>query len=369
MDLNAINQEPPSAPLKVPRRRRRKLVWWVLGGVLALIVIVCVTAGLWYMGGLQPRSPGGQDVRFQVKSGMTTEQIATQLETREIIKNAAVFQLYVRLNQQAPNFQAGVFSVSAGDDVPTIVSKLTDNKPEEIAVTFYPGAVLKDTTATPEQKKTDATTVLKRAGFAAPEIEAALQKTYDHPLFATKPATADLEGYIYGDTYFFDANATVEQILMRTFDEMYAVVQKEDLVNKFKQQGLTLYEGITLASIVQREVSKPADQKQVARIFFNRLKQDMSLGSDVTYHYIADKQGIKRDFRLESPYNTRLVKGLPPGPIAAPGLSALQAVANPAKNDYLYFISGDDDVTYYAKDQAGHDRNIRDHCAYKCSLD
>ena len=146
------------------------------------------------------------------------------------------------------------------------------------------------------------------------------------------------------------------------------MVQKHDLVKKYKQRGLTLYEGITLASIVQREVNGLDDQKKVAGVFYNRLKQDMMLGSDVTYQYIADKTGQQRSPSLDSPYNTRRYTGLPPGPIAVPGESALLAVAEPTKSDYLYFLSGDDDKTYFGKTEAEHERNIQQHCQKKCLI-
>jgi UPF0755 protein len=128
-----------------------------------------------------------------------------------------------------------------------------------------------------------------------------------------------------------------------------------------------LYEGITLASIVQREASTPADQQQVAQVFYSRLAIGMQLGSDVTYQYIADKTGVARDPGLDSPYNTRRYTGLPPGPIAVPGSSALLAVANPAEGDYLYFLAGDDGATYFARSLAEHEANIVDHCAVNCS--
>ena len=92
----------------------------------------------------------------------------------------------------------------------------------------------------------------------------------------------------------------------------------------------------------------------------------MNLGSDVTYQYAADKLGVARDTQLDSPYNTRVHKGLPPGPIATPGLSALNAVANPAQTDYLFFLSGDDNVTYFAKTDAEHIANAKAHCRQKC---
>jgi UPF0755 protein len=184
---------------------------------------------------------------------------------------------------------------------------------------------------------------------------------------ADKPASADLEGYVFGETYQFNSGATVQDIIQRTLDQLSTVVTDNGLVAKLKAHGLNLYEGITLASIIQREVSSPADEKQVAQVFYSRLSSGMMLGSDVTYQYIADKTGVARDPNLNSPYNTRRFAGLPPGPISAPGENALLAVANPSVGDYLFFLSGDDDVTYFARTNAEHEANITDHCKVKCA--
>ena len=97
------------------------------------------------------------------------------------------------------------------------------------------------------------------------------------------------------------------------------------------------------------------------------MKAGMTLGSDVTYQYAADKLGVARDPNLDSPYNTRKYKGLPPGPISSPGLSALQAAAAPASGDYLFFLSGDDNKTYFAHTNEQHEQNILQHCQKKCA--
>ena len=129
-----------------------------------------------------------------------------------------------------------------------------------------------------------------------------------------------------------------------------------------------------MASIVQREsvgcgaADTCKDQKDIAGVFYNRMKRDMNLGSDVTYQYIADKLGVERDTQLESAYNLRIHTGLTPTPISTPGHSALEAVANPSTHNYLYFLSGDDDITYFGETDAEHEENIKNHCAEKCKI-
>lgn len=230
-------------------------------------------------------------------------------------------------------------------------------KQDTFRVTFLPG----DTVANNREK-------IIELGYSESEVDAALSKTYNRPLFATKPVGADLEGYLYGETLEFDSSASVETILGKFFDQFESVITENNLVEGFKKQGLTLYEGITLASIVQREVPASEDQRQIAQVFFNRIGAGMTLGSDVTYQYAAKKLGVDPTPTLDSPYNTRIHAGLPPGPIAAPGKSALLAIANPADNDYLFFLSGDDDNTYFARTDAEHQQNIVSHCQKKCLI-
>ena len=335
-----------------------------------MLLLLCVLAVVvWYQMALQPLKTGDDiaNVRITIEAGSTPSQIGQLLAEKEIIRDKNAFALYTRLHNVRNNLQAGDFSLSPTESTPVIVGHLTSGKTEQYAVTFYPGATL-NIASTEADKTPSHRQVLEDAGFSTEEINEAFAATYDHPLFVDKPVSADLEGYIYGETYQVAMGASAKQILTRTFDEYYAQIEKNNLLAGFEKQGLTLHQAIILGSIIQREVPSQADQKQVAQIFLKRYNEGEKLGSDVTYHYAADKAGKMRDFNLDDPYNTRKYAGLPPGPIASPGISALQAVANPAEGDYVFFLSGDDDKTYYARTQAEHDANIAAHCAFKCSL-
>ncbi len=296
-------------------------------------------------------------VRVTIKPGTSPEGIASQLKENNLIRNEVAFNWYVRAENKSGLLQAGAYRLGKGEDVPTIVKHLTSGTTDTFDITFLPGATLAD------HRK-----VLLDAGYSEVDVDAALNKTYDSPLFAGKPATADLEGYIYGETYSFGATATPQEILTYVFDHFYTVVKQEKLEEAYKQRGFNLYQGITLASIIQREVATPEDAAQVSQVFQLRLSRDMPLGSDVTYQYIADKTGQERSVDLDSPYNTRKYPGLPPGPISSPGLASLKAVARPAAGDYLYFLSGDDDKTYFARTNEEHEQNIREHCQKKCQI-
>jgi UPF0755 protein len=367
--LSSVNLQPEGGE-KVPKKAPlKKWILYVLLGIALVVSIAVAAVYVWYRDGLKPVDTSDSTTqRVVIESGMGLNSISHLLDQKNLIKNATVFEWYVRFRNVQDALQAGTFSLSRSMSLSEIVDHLRNGKTDTVTLTFYPGATLRDTSSTVESKKTDVKTVLLRAGYDEGEIEAALRKQYTHPLLASKPLSADIEGYVFGETYKFPSSATVEQILMRTFDEMYSVVKENDLEAAFETQGLTLHKGIILASIVQREVPTPIDQAAVARVFYNRISAGMNLGSDVTYQYIADKTGVPRDPGLESPYNTRIHTGLTPGPIAAPGKSALLAVAHPATNGYLFFLSGDDDKTYFATTQAEHEQNIVNYCQQKCQI-
>jgi UPF0755 protein len=216
--------------------------------------------------------------------------------------------------------------------------------------------------------------VLVDAGYSQTEVDAAFAASYSGLVFQDKPASANLEGYIYGETYFFNVGASVPDILQTAFDTYSQVVKDNNLIALYKAQGLNLYQGITLASIIEREMGATndenvptSDQEQVAQVFYLRLQQGIPLGSDVTYQYAAKLMGVTPSPSLDSPYNTRLYAGLPPGPIATPSKAALLATGHPASGNYLYFLSGDDGKTYFATTNAQHEANIAAHCQVKCA--
>jgi len=334
---------------------------------ISVIIGILLSSVLWLSIQLSPvNSSSIQLIKVTVASGSTSVQIGDELEKQSIIRSSNAFSMYLRILGKSNVLKAGTYRLSPSETVDTIIEHLSKGTVDQFSITFYPGATLIDNTTKSGSKKYDVTTVLQNAGFTDEEIKSSLDKTYEGPLFTNKPLSTDLEGYIYGETYNFNVGVTIDDILQAVFVEFYAKIEDNKLVESFASRGLNLYEGITLASIVQREANTADDQKQVAQVFLSRLDIDMALGSDVTYQYIADKTGVMRDTNLDSPYNTRRYPGLPPGPIATPGLSALIAVAQPAEGDYLYFLSDSDGKLYFARTLAEHEANIINHCKEAC---
>jgi UPF0755 protein len=352
---------------KSPKPRRK--LWWIIGGSVLFLLACC--AALWglYSYQLSPVDAGDTTrTRVTVVSGSTPTQIADMLHQDKLIRSAQAFDIYTRLTKTRNKLQAGSYDLSPSQSVSEIVANLVSGKSDQFKVTFYPGGTLQPVPGTPANKRFDVETQLLGAGYNQADIQAALAKTYDSPLFTDKPAGTSLEGYVYGETYVVDSSTTIEQLLNLAFTTFNTALVDNDIVAGLKAQGLTLYQGITLASIVQAEMgTHQADMPQVAQIFLKRLSIGMPLGSDVTAYYGADKIGASHSVAVDTLYNTRIHAGLPPGPIGAPSLAALKAVAHPAAGDYLFFLSGDDGKTYFATTDAQHEAN-KVHCPQLCAM-
>jgi len=365
-----INGQPSG--LRIPKKRRLNKAQWRYIIISAVVVSILFGASIWYNIQLSPLSKDQGSLKvIDIKPGTNLTTIGKLLQDEGVIRDAFVFDLYMRLSSNRSNLQAGKYRLSPGESVQSIVGHLTKGNVDQFNITFYPGATLVDNSDTPISKKYDVTTVLEKAGFTEAQISEGLSAKYDdasyNMLFDGRPASSGLEGYIYGETYSFNSGATVRDIFEYTFRQFYKEIKENNLIDGFKKQGLNLYQAITLASIVQREVSNSDDAAKVAQVFLSRYRQGIKLGSDVTYQYIADRMGVPRDIDLPSPYNTRKYTGLPPGPIAVPGLVALEAVARPASTNYLFFLSGDNDITYFSYTDAEHQANIVNYCQVKCS--
>lgn len=339
-------------------RTKRQMFTWVLAGVGVCLLAMTVSVAAWYNWALSPVSDSTKQVRLVVRSGDTASDIADSLHDHELIRSRLAFGIYTQLSGTRSKLQAGGYVLSPNQNVASIVEHLTSGKTDEFNITIPPGLTLDELR---EHFKAD--------GFEDAEITMAFNGDYDHPLLASRPDGATLEGYIYPETYRMNADQTLEALFTRTFDQMYKVLQESGYLAEFTKRNLNIHEGITLASIVQKEVKDPADQKQVAQVFLKRLKEGMQLGSDVTYMYAAEQMGVTGTPSLESPYNTRKYVGLPPGPIANMNPSALEAVAFPAAGDFLYFVAGDgadEGKTFFARTEAEHNANVAVHCHVLC---
>ncbi len=345
----------------VPPSQNNKQAWlWAsrVGALLAILLIFTATyLFFWYKQSLTPKDPAAETkVHLTVDKGESVGDIAREMEQKGIIKNALSFEWYIRIERPSSVLQAGRYALSPKLTAEEIVKHLESGKTDLFMVTILPGSTL-----------ADIKNGFKKYGYSSKEIDKALRASYAHRLLADRPSGHDLEGYIFPETFEMQSSASLESLLQRDFDTLYDRLQASGLVEKFKARGLNLHQALTLASIIQKETSLPSDQQKAAQVFYKRLALDMKLETDPTFIYGAKKLGVEPSVAVESPYNTRLHKGLPPGPIANMEYSALQAVAEPAVTDFLYFVAGDDGTNYFSYTLEEHEANVQKYCHKLCN--
>ena len=324
---------------------------------------------------------------IEVTAGESVKEIANNLKRADLIRNPMAFELYARINNLHAKLKAGKYSFRKTMSARAIAKQLVNGvvSSDVFNLTILPGTNLLGDKG---KSQTGIIHQFRTLGYSEEEINQALTKHYDNPvlkgLYADEnklsnpdiPAKLALEGYLYGETYQFYNHEKLENVITTILNQFNDVVVSNQLEEKFKARGLSLREGITLASIIQKEANTE-DMPGVSMVFQNRLKQGIALGSDVTATYAADITGIDRTnatnadiLAVNSLYNTRKFPGLPPGPIAVPSKAALLAVAEPdsSKASMLYFLTGDDGLMYYSSTDAEHNQKIRDHCQKLCKV-
>jgi UPF0755 protein len=306
-------------------------------------------------------------VYFPIASGSGLQEIAGDLKSAHLIRSSTAFVAYVRGRQLYSKMQAGTYALSPSMSTPQIVSKIVKGDVSRSYVTILPGKTV-------QQIKQ----AFKAAGYSDSELETAFNPdTYaDEQLLSYLPVSGSLEGFLYPDSFQKETDTPASTIVRESLDEMQKHLTPA-VLKGFANQGLSVYQGITLASIVYKESGDPAYEPTIAQVFLSRLKQGIALGSDVTAIYGAVNDGVSLPDDVDragvvavnhdSPYNTRIHTGLPPGPISNVTVDALKAVAAPSNTSYLFFVSGSDCSIHFAQTDAQHEQNIQKYGVKACS--
>jgi UPF0755 protein len=311
-----------------------------------------------YNNELRPVSQNQKTQIFTVSDGSSVKLVADQLERQHLIRSSWALQLYVHTKSLTDEVQAGTYALSPSESTAQIVTTMVKGTVTSKLVTIVPGLRI-------DQVRAD----LINDGFSPTAVDAALQPAQysDLPVLAFKPSTVDtLEGLLWPDS-FEKTDATAPSVIIRESLEEMSNHLTSQIQAAFAAEGLTTYQGLILTSIVGQEVSKPADQAQVAQVFLSRLKDNMSLGSDVTANYGAIIAGHAPSLSYDSPYNTLIHTGLPPTPISTISASALEAAAYPASTNWLYFVTGDNGTTYFSTNLADQQANTQKYCHKLCA--
>ncbi|HVU59435.1 MAG TPA: endolytic transglycosylase MltG [Candidatus Saccharimonadales bacterium] len=338
---------------RIPRR-----VWLILLILIILAAGGTVAVQRWYDVQLRPVGSSSAVHYFTVADGSTASQIGESLQAAGLIRSSRAFDWYVSTHNDRDKLQAGTYRFMSSQSTAEIAEAMVQGKIATDLVTILPG-----------QRLDQIRSSFIKAGFNAAAVDAALdvsQYRATYPALADNPPGASLEGFLYPDSFQKTAGTDPKQIIGESLAEMQTHLTSS-IRASFAAEGLTVYQGVTIASIVEQEVPGQNDRNQAAQVFLKRLQIDMPLGSDVTAYYGAVKAGVTPTTDYDSPYNTLLHKGLPPGPIGTISDSSLQAVAHPANTDWLYFVTGDDGVTHFAKTLDEHNANVSKYCHKLCS--
>lgn len=328
----------------------------VLAAVIGLIVAGMIGVRVFYNANLAAASDSTASQTVIIEEGATVKQVADELERRELIRSSLVFQLYIRSKGDKNPLIAGTYRLQPNLSTPAIVSILSRGKVATDLVTILPG-----------QRIDQIRESLIKSGFDPDEVDAALDPaTYeDNPALVDKPAGANLEGYLYPESFQRTATTKPREIIEKSLALMNDNLTP-DIRAAFASHGLSTYEGIILASIVEQEAATQEDRDRVAQVFLKRLSIGMPLQSDPTGKYGAVLDGKPPQLGYDSPYNTYKHAGLMPTPISNVSKSSLQAVAQPANTDWLYFVAGDDGRTHFSKTIEEHERLTEQYCTTLC---
>ncbi len=351
-----------------PKARKN---WRKIALILSIVLLIGAAGALigvrrLYTENLKPVNVSAhQDVVVAIASGSSLDQIAKNLKKKEVIRADWAFKRYVNSKQLSESLKAGTYKFNTSQDVDSIVQALVNGRVDVGLFTIFPDKRIDEIRAA----------FIEAGHYSIVEVDAALNPANytGHPALVDKPAGISLEGFLYPDSFQRVAETSAVTIVTQSLDEM-AKALTPDIRAGIARQGIGVYQGLVLASIVEHEVSatNPADRPQVAQVFYRRLKENIPLQSDATAVYgaalagKADKLTHTQILDFDSSYNTYNHAGLPPTPISNITASSLAAVANPATTNYLYFVSGDDCVTRFSSTVQEHDANVQKYLKKGC---
>lgn len=308
-----------------------------------------------------PVSNDSSPVPFTVEVGESAVSIAGKLVEQQFITDADLFRLFLRYNGVDSALEAGDYELRRNMTMHEIADALQKASFEEVVIRIPEGW-----RAEQIAERLTEQDIMDGAEFLAFVRQGV---GVDHPLLADRPAGASYEGFLFPDTYRLPVNATPEDLLRRMLDNMASKISANAL-DLAAQQGHTFYNILTIASIVEREAVIPEERPTIADVYLNRIEQGMYLQADPTVQYAMGYQTdtgqwwktpvtLEEYSEVNSPYNTYLNPGLPPGPIANPGSSSINATLQPAQTTYLFFMGcGGEGAHLFAEDFATHELNV-----------
>lgn len=308
-----------------------------LAVVLAALTAVVLVVAVWLLlFAPQQSAAPGKSVQIEVAPGASTAKIARTLAAAGVVPNSSMFRLRVRIAGADGELRPGVYDLKTGMPYDVVIDALREGPPiKYLKLTIPEGFTVEQV----------AERVEKVAGIPAKEFlqlakGGAAQFAAEHP-YLEGAYQGSLEGYLFPKTYRVAEGASSSDIIEMMLDQFDEEIAQVDTGGARAARGTTLQELVTIASIIEREAQLDEERPLVASVIYNRLRKAMRLEIDATIEYVLPGNRFRlrsSQLRIKSPYNTYLNEGLPPGPIASPGLKSLQAAADPAETRYIYYV-------------------------------
>jgi UPF0755 protein len=369
MDIPHQLQNRPST--KLTAKNKRKMAFWTF---LILICLMAGTAGgiLLYLGNaLLPVEALKEEKRFVIPKGISSGRIASILEDQGLIKSGTVFSYYLKYKKEGAGFKAGEYAMTPGITVERIIEMLNNGEivnPDTFTFTVTEGLTITEIAdIIGNLGQVDRTKFLELANKPTllQPVEGMVIPAFVQQIPEKDGMKFRLEGYLFPETYEMLTESNSEDIIMRLLQELSKKLSTlpENWTDQLEKNGISFHELMTIASLVEREVVLDEERAMVAGVIYNRLEKKMALQIDATVQYALDKHKERlliEDTKKESPYNTYLNAGLPPGPIASPSISAIKAALYPEETKFFYYVTKKDGTNghLFAETYKQHLKNI-----------
>ncbi|WP_434796929.1 endolytic transglycosylase MltG [Terrisporobacter vanillatitrophus] len=334
---------------------KSKKIVVVLIAILVLIIVTTFVV-IQQMGPYNKNNK--EDIVIDIPTGSTLSQVTNILKENNLIKNKTLFKLYVRVSNNSSKLKSGKYLFNQTYSNKEIIKDLSKGKVynDGIKITVPEGSTSFEIMDILAKNKLGEKNVYEELINNPKEFKEKFKFLDDEKI-------KSLEGFLYPSTYYFNEKQSEKEVLehmLETFDSKYT----DKLQKRQNELNKSLYEVINLSSIVEKEAVLDEDRPIIASVFYNRIKINMPLQSDATIQYIfkeRKKSITYNDLKIDSPYNTYKVEGLPPTPIANPGIKSIEAVLYPANTEYLYFVATIEGGNTYSKTYEEHVKNVEEY--------
>ncbi|PTM59626.1 endolytic transglycosylase MltG [Desmospora activa] len=332
-----------------------KWIWRIL--LTLILTAALAVGGYWYVQQSLQLKSIEEPVEVEVPQGASILDLGQTLEREQLIRHGWIFAAYAWLEGESKGLKAGLYELPPNSTAKEMLNIFTDSTKNAMSLTVPEGFTAEQIADRLVKRGMDRTAFLKAVDEA------------DYPYDFVKQIPMDdkrthrLEGYLYPITYNLPREADPEALVDKMLRQFQQELERDGVKQQLQQQGLTVDEWVTIASILEREGQVKEELPRIAGVIYNRLDKGQKLQVDATVQYALGNQKERlyfKDLKIDSPYNTYQIDGLPPGPIANPGPDALQAALAPEKHNYFFYVTRKDGTGkhYFARTEEEHEANI-----------